>query len=184
MPHPQAATAQKILSVNRELNRVEAELDRVQGAAPDLHQQREIKATADRFEPLYKDLGLSQPQPRADEDPLAFQIRNLSGLKRWAPDWKDATSRKFAVFAECGSLPDVEAEILQAARRRADDPELGVVGAPHELRKVDRRDEHGNVVTTFHGSPLSWMAQFMTPVVSCLKAVSDGKGRWFPEERN
>jgi hypothetical protein len=183
VPHPNQATAETLHNVSRTQNALEAELDRRQGAAPSLHDQRAIEATAKRFAPLFSDLNLTPPQPRGDESPLAFQIRNLKSLRQWS-SWKDADTRTFASFAESGALPTVEAEIMQTARARADDRTLGRVGAVHELRTVKRVDEHGNTVITHHGDPLSWMQTWMPSVVSCVKAFGDGKGRWFPEERN
>jgi len=178
--HPNTLAVDRIVQVRRDLDRVEADLDRVQGSAPNLVEQRELKATADRYAPIYRDLELPQPQPQPGETPIEYRIRNARGLRRWS-SWKDGTSRTFAALAEAGGLDAAEREITETARKRADNPHLGKVGAPAELRKVDRYDEFGrHTETVFHGNPLSWMQNFTSPIVSCLKAVGDGRGNWLP----
>jgi hypothetical protein len=72
MPHPNRAATEQLLSINQEQNRIQRELDRVQGSAPSLTEQRALKTIAYQYAPLFHDLQVSQPLAQPGEQPLAY----------------------------------------------------------------------------------------------------------------
>jgi len=174
--HPNAAAAEAIARISGQLDDAEATLDARQGRAPSLAEQRELRAVGDKYASVYRDLGLNQPLPAADETPLHYKARNLSGIRQWSERFKDADTNRFVTFGKCGAIDEIEREVIEAARRRADDRTKGQVGAPDTtLRQVTKQDEHGNLMIEHMGNPAAWMSRFMPAAESFLTAVGDGR---------
>jgi hypothetical protein len=52
-------------------------------------------------------------------------------------------------------------------------PPIGSFRRPGALREIRREDQAGNVTVSWHGSPISWMAQFMSPTVAMVEAFGN-----------
>jgi hypothetical protein len=112
----------------------------------------------DRYDSAYSSLGTrGAPQPIAGESEYSYRRRLASGLQSCSPQWKSADLWNLGADA----LSAIEPILLQdttsyvADRTRPNDDGT--------LRAIHTRSDAGHPMTTWAGSPLSWMSQFMGP---------------------
>jgi hypothetical protein len=165
-----AALAEDIIRTRNAQNR---ELERL-GHAPTLEQQREIADIAAQHRELFADLEMSVPQPSATDRPRDYEVALLQRLQRFSPTFRETDLRR---LARAGGLGGIDKQIVQEAGRIAGNKTIGSFRRPGELREVRRVDQSGQEEIRFYGNPLSWMAQFMSPVVTVVEAFNTGRRR-------
>jgi hypothetical protein len=171
----QSSRAALVSDINRIRTDQNVRLE-VLGHGPTLEQQRSMALMGRQHRELFQDLELNLPQPSATDRPGDYQVALLSKLQRFSPTFRDSDLRRLA--ASGGLARGIEAAIVQDAQNVAADKTQGSFRKPGALREIRRVDQAGHATTEFHGSPLSWMGAFMSPVVTCVEAfVNPATGR-------
>ena len=153
---PAARIVEDIHSIRRDQDRA---LDRLHGHSPDLDQLKEMNDAANRHRELFADLEMTVPTPRPDEHPADYNVRLLTPLQRFSRDWRDTDLRRLALSGERAFDPF--ARVIRAdAQRIASNRTIGSLRMPGQLRRIERPGE-----VSYHGHPLAWMSQFLSPLV-------------------
>ena len=151
------------------------DLDRRQGRAPSLSDLRRINEMRQENELLFKNLELTLPEQRGDDDAQRYEARLLTSLARHSPKWRGVDIQ---AAARANALTPIGAEIRADAQRVADDGTVGSFRNPGQLRRIEKVDQSGRKVTEWAG-PLWFGQQFMLPFHQAIRAFGDGKGRWY-----
>ena len=151
---PAARIVEDIYTIRRGQDRA---LDQLHGRSPDLDQLRQMNDAANRHKALFGDLELTIPEPRPSEHPADFHVRLLQRLQPFSPDWRDAD---VARLSRGGGLGGIDAAIVADAQRIASNKTIGSLRQPGQLRRIERPGE-----VRYHGNPLAWMSQFLSPLV-------------------
>ena len=121
---------------------------------------------AGRHRELFGDLEMVVPQPKPAEHPSDFNIRLLQRLQPFSHTFRQADLHRLAVG---GALGGIDAAIIADAQRIASNRTVGSFRQPGQLRRIVRPGE-----VRYHGHPLSWMQQFLSPIVLQVESF---KGR-------
>ncbi len=174
MPYPSRGAIERVVAARQRLDATAADLDRRQGYAPNLHEQRDMAATAARHSQLFADLELPPPAPRPGESPRAHRVRIIRELIGRAPtQWRDAN---LDYAARVGQLAPIEGQVVDAAQRVAADRTRGSFRRPGALREIRRADQSGCESVEYMGDPRAWMNAFMCPVQTTVVAFTTGPG--------
>ena len=129
----------------------------------DYAQIADCQAKADS---IYCAFGDSAPAPVRNENVAAYKKRLLHGLKSHSPAWKSVD-----IYKLDDAVVDIaEAQIYSDSVQAANHPTDIAAGT---LRKIEKKDENGQLVRTFVGDPESWMNTFKSP---SMKQVGISKG--------
>lgn len=120
---------------------------------------------------LFTDLEMSVPEPRADESWHGYRCRLLRKLQPSSRQFADTPLRE---LIGAGFEP-IAQQIVRDAARLARNPTIGSIRNPGALRRITRADQAGNEIIEWRGNPLSWMTQFMSPVVTTVVGFGDGR---------
>jgi len=163
---PRSPAARIVEDIHHIRERQTVELDRLHGRSPSLDALREMNDAAGHHRELYADLEMVVPQPRPSEHPADYSVRLLQQLQPFSRDWRDADLHRLAVG---GALGGIDAAIIADAQRIASNRTVGSFRQPGQLRRIVRPGE-----VRYHGHPLSWMQQFLSPIVLQVESF---KGR-------
>lgn len=134
-----------------------ARLAKVEARLPLAMTDAELDAMADaqsRADNVFQAFGNRAPRPMDGERLSSYQRRLATALKTHSVRWKDVDLKSFADATAFKVVEEqIYADALDAAAKPVDIP-------AGKLRSIVRRDQTGREVTTFHGQPSSWMAEF------------------------
>ena len=83
-----SATARRVEDFQRRQSNELRELDRRQGRAPSLGDLRRINDLKTQHELLFKNLELTLPEQRGDDNASSYEARLLTALARHSPTWR------------------------------------------------------------------------------------------------
>lgn len=105
---------------------------------------------------VYGAFGKQAPRPMNGEDLLAYRKRLMAPMVAHSPEWKSVDVSKFDANAFDVVQKRVYADAMDAAMHPTDVAEGG-------LRAVTRDPGTGHKITTFYGSPKSWLSDYRLP---------------------
>jgi hypothetical protein len=119
---------------------------------------RRLVEIRDRYDAPSQSLGTrGAPHPIAEESEYGYRRRLASGLQHISPTWKDADLWNLGADA----LSAIEPALLRDTAAYVADRTRGEPNG--KLREIRSVSDAGHPVTSFAGSPLAWMSQFMGP---------------------
>ena len=131
----------------------------------------QFAAAQARADAVYSAYGNSAPRPLQGESLLQYRRRLLNDLKQYSEDWKNSDLRVVAV--DEASLAIAERQIFAAADAAVRNPASVPIGI---LREIKNRNDAGHTMTTFVGSPISWMNRFAPTGRAVTKINQFNKG--------
>jgi predicted DCC family thiol-disulfide oxidoreductase YuxK len=105
---------------------------------------------------VYGAFGKQAPRPMNGEDLLAYRKRLMAPMVAHSPEWKSVDVSKFDANAFDVVQKRVYADAMDAAMHPTDVADGG-------LRAVTRDPGTGHKITTFYGSPKSWLSDYRLP---------------------
>jgi 8-oxo-dGTP pyrophosphatase MutT (NUDIX family) len=115
---------------------------------------------------VYSAFGDSAPSPIRSENLMSYKKRLLHGLKSNSPAWKAVDIYKLDDSVVGIAEAQIYADSIQVANHPIDI-------AAGTLRKIEKKDENGQLIRTFVGDPEAWMDAFKSPN---MKQVGISKG--------
>ncbi|HVB15833.1 MAG TPA: hypothetical protein VNF04_04815 [Stellaceae bacterium] len=154
---PRSPAARVVAEIHNTRDRQDRALDRLHGHSPSLDALREMHDAAGRHRELFSDLEMVVPEPRPTETAADYQVRLLAPLQRFSPNFRQADLRRLSIV---GGLRGIDAAIVADAQAIASNRTVGSFRHPGQLRRIVRDGE-----VSYHGNPLAWMSQFLSPIV-------------------
>lgn len=124
-----------------------------------------VKAQA-RADDVCHAWGEQAPPPMTGETPLAYRRRLLERHQRLCPEFKDVDLDS---ITDPKVFDGIESRIYEASVAES---EKGFV-LPDILRERKKRDDSGRLISTFYGSPSTWMQQFSNQPRRVLRINTD-----------
>jgi hypothetical protein len=150
------AVVEDLATIRRRQDAINDRLTAVTRERPlSLSDMQKLEQAQARADEVCRQMSTSAPMPLKGEDALKYRLRVARELQHFSKDWRDADLH---VLARCDGFDPVERAIYADATAMALRPDFAPRG---QLRKREEIDENGVKTINWHGSPKTWMRQFM-----------------------